>query len=65
MKFYFHPRATDEFEEAVRYYEDRQPGLGMMFAEEIFNAIKRVMEYPDAWSPMSENIRYCLANRFP
>ena len=56
MKFYFHPRATDEFEEAVRYYEDRQPGLGMMFAEEIFNAIKRVMAYPDAWSPVSENV---------
>ena len=33
MKFCFHPRADEEFDEAVRYYEERQRGLGIEFAK--------------------------------
>jgi len=65
MRYYFHPRADEEFDEAVRYYEDCQAGLGLEFAEEVYAAIGRVAEYPDAWSAMSQNTRRCLVNRFP
>ena len=65
MRFYFHPRADAEFDEAVRYYEGCQPGLGLDFAEEVYAATRRVCEYPDAWSAMSKNARRCLVNRFP
>jgi plasmid stabilization system protein ParE len=65
MTFRFHPRAEDEFDEAVRYYEERQPGLGLEFAEEVYAAIQRVSEYPDAWFALSTNTRRCLVNRFP
>ena len=65
MRFYFHPRAEEEFDEAVRYYEHCQAGLGIEFAEEAYAAIRRVCEYPDAWSAMSKNTRRCLVSRFP
>jgi hypothetical protein len=65
MRFYFDPRAEAEFDEAVRYYEDCQTGLGLQFAEEVYAAIRRVHEYPGAWSALSENTRRCLVNRFP
>ena len=65
MTFCFHPRADAEFDEAVRYYEDCQAGLGLEFAEEVYAAIRRVSEYPDAWSAMSQTTRRCLVNRFP
>ncbi|NCO35040.1 MAG: plasmid stabilization protein [Armatimonadetes bacterium CG2_30_59_28] len=65
MKFYFHPEANDEFDKAVDYYEDRQLGLGLEFAEDVYMAIARIIEYPAAGSPMSQNTRRCLVNRFP
>jgi hypothetical protein len=65
MKFYFHPQANAELDEAVQYYENCQTGLGLEFAGEIYAAIQRIIEYPDAWSVLSENSRRCLVNRFP
>ena len=65
MRFYFHPDADVEFDRAVEYYEQCQPGLGLEFAEEVYTAIARIIEYPDVWSAMSKNIRRCLINRFP
>jgi hypothetical protein len=65
MRFYFHPDADAEFDRAVEYYEQCQPGLGLEFAEEVYAAIARVIEYPGAWSAMSKNTRRCLTNRFP
>ena len=65
MKFCFHPRADEEFDDAVRYYEERQRGLGIEFAEEVYGAVMRACEYPDAWPLMSCTTRRCLVNRFP
>lgn len=65
MRFYFHPRADREFDEAVRYYEDCQPGLGLDFAKEVYATIERIAAYPDAWAEMSKNTRRCLMSRFP
>ena len=65
MRFLFHPQADDEFDQAVRYYENCQLGLGLEFAEEVYATVARISEYPEAWSPMSENTRRCLVNRFP
>lgn len=65
MRFYFHPEADDEFDKAVAYYEESQTGLGLDFAEEVYATIARIMEYPDAWPRLSENVRRCLVSRFP
>lgn len=65
MKFSFHPRAEEEFDEAVQYYENCQKGLGLEFAEEVYATIERVAAYPNAWSELSTNTRRCVVNRFP
>ena len=65
MKFYFHEHAEAEFDRAAEYYEDCQRGLGIEFAQEVYATIDRIIQYPEAWSPMSKNTRRCLVNRFP
>lgn len=65
MRFLFHPEADAELDRAVEYYEQCRSGLGLEFAEEVYAAIVRISRYPDAGSPMSENTRRSLINRFP
>jgi len=65
MRVYFHPDAEAEFNKAIGYYEQLQPGLGIEFAEEIYATITRIIQYPDAWSTLSKNSRRCIVNRFP
>jgi hypothetical protein len=65
MRFYFHEDAETEFDKVIEYYEDCRRGLGMDFAHEVYATIARVLQYPDAWSPMSKNTRRCLVHRFP
>ena len=52
MSFYFHPDADAELEAAVEYYEECQPGLGLEFAEEIYDTIERIIDFPVAWSSL-------------
>ena len=65
MRFYFHEAAAEEIEKAADYYEQLRPGLGLEFAREVYAAIERIIQFPDAWSPLSRNTRRCLVNRFP
>lgn len=65
MRFFFHPLADAEFNEAIRYYEESEPGLGLELAEEVYSTIQRISEFPEAWASMSQNTRRCLVNRFP
>ena len=65
MRYFFHPEADEEFDEAIRYYEEAQIGLGLEFAEEVYATVERILEYPDAWAKLSVNTRRCLVCRFP
>ncbi len=38
MNFAFHPEAAAEFDEAIKYYEEMEPGLGCHFALEVYSA---------------------------
>lgn len=65
MKFSFHPEARNELEQAVDFYEQEQPVVGLEFLQEVYSTIKRIIEYPDAYPELSKNTRRCLTNRFP
>lgn len=65
MRFFFHEEAEEEFDRAIQYYEEQRPGLGLEFAEEVYGAIARIIEFPKAWTPMSPRTRRCLVHRFP
>jgi plasmid stabilization system protein ParE len=65
MTFSFHPEAESEFLQAIDYYEDREQGLGYDFSIEVFNTIQNIVNYPNAWPIIEEDVRRCLVNRFP
>ncbi len=65
MNFSFHPDAEKEFFEAIDYYEECRANLGLEFANEVYSAIQRIIQFPNAWHSMGDNIRRCLTNRFP
>ena len=65
MTYSFHPKAEEELNHAVAYYEESRPHLGMEFTEEVFQTIHRILDFPQAWQIMDGDIRRCLTKRFP
>ena len=65
MTFSFHLAAEQELNGAVDYYNGCQNGLGLQFAKEVYAAIRNILAFPRAWTPLSRNTRRCLVNRFP
>jgi plasmid stabilization system protein ParE len=65
MKFDFHPEADEEFVEAVAYYENCDPGLGIDFSREVYATIQNAVEYPTMWPVIDDEVRRCLVHRFP
>lgn len=65
MRVIFTRIATQELEDAVRFYELEYVGLGRRFKEEVRSAALRVAEYPKAWSVERGEVRKCLLHKFP
>ncbi len=47
MKLIVLPQAADEFEDAVVHYEEKQPGLGRRFRDEVDQQMRWILEHPD------------------
>ncbi len=65
MSFSFHPEAEKEFNKAIDYYEDIEPGLGYDFALEVYSSINRSVDFPKAWAILEGDVRRSLVRRFP
>ncbi|MCD4706221.1 MAG: type II toxin-antitoxin system RelE/ParE family toxin [Candidatus Sabulitectum sp.] len=65
MTFSFHPEADAEFFNAINHYEECEGGLGYDFSIEVYSAIQNILEYPEAWPILDDEIRRCQTNRFP
>ena len=65
MKIEFLATAEEELTEAVNYYNRQSEGLGFDFAAEVKRTLKRIIQYPEAWTPLSKRTRHCRTNRFP
>jgi hypothetical protein len=65
VTFSFHPEAEAEFNKAIDYYEQIDPGLGVDFAIEVHSAIQRSVSFQIAWSVIDGEIRRSLVRRFP
>jgi hypothetical protein len=48
MRLIYHPDAEAELLEAVRYYEERLPGLGERFLHEFEVALSTTQEAPES-----------------
>ena len=65
MKYLFHPEAEIEFNISIDYYEECQIHLGLEFANEVYITIQRILDFPNAWQLLDNDIKRCLTNRFP
>lgn len=65
MKYAFHPEARLEYLEAIAFFEQRHPQLGAKFTIEVEQAIERILEAPDRWRLIEEDVRRCLTHLFP
>ena len=65
MNYAFHPEAEEEFLQAVSYYEDCEPGLGLDFAQEVHTTLQNIAAHPLAWPILQGEVRRCLVHRFP
>ncbi len=63
----FHRAASAEAEAAVRWYDERVPGLGGDFRVELAAGIERIVEGPLAFpvSAYDPRARHYLLSRFP
>ena len=60
----FHPEATVELDEAVGYYEQCAPGLGIDLRKEVEVATQKIQAAPLRWMSYSKNTRRFLIQRF-
>lgn len=65
MRYSFHPEARTEFKEATIYYFEKSPSLGAAFYSEVESAIEKIVENPDLYRVIDEDVRRCLTRRFP
>ena len=60
-----HPLAQAEFAEAAAFYEERAPGLGRDFFDEVQRVLRNVADSPGAGSPLEGPYRRAFCRRFP
>ena len=65
MTYSFHPEARAEFKEATIYYSEKNPSLASAFYTEVENTIGKIVENPNLYRVIDEDVRRCLAKRFP
>ena len=57
--------AEVELREAVAYYEEKSPGLGLDLEAEIERSIRMIRDFPGWWPLREDGTRRYLTHRFP
>lgn len=65
MRYEFHPDALAEYEKAAQYYASCQKGLELRFMTAVEHAVQQILEAPERWLILEEDIRRCLTRVFP
>ena len=65
MRWEFHPEALQEYQEAARYYAERDPHVALRFVGAVEDAIRRILEFPSGWRLLEDDVRRCRARGFP
>lgn len=61
----FHEEAAVEVNEGVAYYEERVPGLGLLFLAAVEEATEKVLANPEAFQLVGDELRHKAIRRFP
>lgn len=65
MRYEFHPAALEEYREAALWYAEREPQVARKFVASVEEAIARIVEAPQRWRVVDEDVRRCLTRVFP
>lgn len=65
MKFFFHPQAKEELEQAVLFYKKQQAGIEKRFIAAVEDAIYKVCRNPLLYRKIDGNVRKCRVLHFP
>ena len=65
MKYVFHPAVLNEYAEAVQYYTEQRVEVAQAFVNAIEDAVYRIRETPARYTAIDEDVRRCMARRFP
>jgi plasmid stabilization system protein ParE len=65
MRYELHPDALGEYEEAARYYAERDLRVAERFVAAVEDAIERILAAPTRWRVIDEDVRRCLTHVFP
>lgn len=65
MTVSFVEQAQQEFFEAIRYYEDAEPGLGKRFSNEPERAVQHLRDHPETYRVRSAGQRRSNLRTFP
>lgn len=65
MKYVFHPEALNEYAEAVEYYAGQRSEIAQAFVGAIEEAVYRIRSFPTRYAVIDEDVRRCMAHRFP
>lgn len=61
----FHPDAEIELDEAIDWYEEKLPGLGMRFFEEYKKLRESIIANPNLYPVEAGEVRKAPFNKFP
>ena len=59
------PEAQSDIRDAARWYEDREPGLGVRFLSEIRTSLQHISDNPLIFPIIEDDVRRALLHRFP
>lgn len=64
MKYSFHPEALREFQAAAVFYENKQHGLGVRFANAVQVAVDHAVDVPRSGRVLENEVRRYLTKVF-
>jgi plasmid stabilization system protein ParE len=65
MNVIFDKLARLEIDDAIEFYELEVPDLGKRFQQEVKQGIRRICEYPLAWTREKGDVRKYILHKFP
>ena len=64
-KISYRPKAENELEEVVEWYEDKSEGLGKRFLKEVQKKLKVIQKQPDYYAIKQDQFRETKVQDFP
>lgn len=65
MKLEISELARDEIEDAREYYNLQQNSLGDTFKNDVRQSIKNIIELPNLYPNITDDMKRCVLHRFP